>query len=101
MKFQEIVDVFEKHGVKKGEFAYNDISDNIVASIEAEVGPWTEIDQHGGSDEGPTWWTVKYFSKHDVYIKLSGYYSSYNGTDFDEYDYQEVKPTEKTITIYE
>ena len=30
----------------------------------------------------------------------TGYYSSYNGTDWNN-DFEEVKPVQKTITVYE
>lgn len=65
------------------------------------LGKIKEIDQYGGEDQGSTWYTVKYFVDHDVYIRTDGYYSSYNGTDFDQGFGREVKPTQKTITVYE
>lgn len=65
------------------------------------LGKIEEVDQYGGEGQGSTWYSIKYFEDHDVYIKTSGYYSSYHGTDFD-YGYgEEVRPTEKTITVYE
>lgn len=62
-----------------------------------------EIDNYGGEDCGSTWYSVKYFPKHDIYIRVDGYYSSYHGTDFDEgwNCCSEVRPIEKTITVYE
>lgn len=64
---------------------------------------WKEIDQVGGEDEGSHWHSVKYFKDHDVYIKVTGWYSSYNGTDFESWDEacSEVRPQQKTITVYE
>lgn len=64
---------------------------------------WKEVDQYGGEGQGDTWYSVKYFSEHDVYIKVEGYYQSYNGTEFyDGWDCcSEVKPTQKIITVYE
>jgi hypothetical protein len=52
---------------------------------------------------GDHWESVKYFPQHDVYIKIVGYYSSYNGVSFeDEWGCcSEVRPKKKTITIYE
>ena len=63
---------------------------------------WEEIEQVGGEDEGSHWHSVKYFPDHDVYICVTGYYSSYNGTDFyDEWGCcTEVRPQQKTITVY-
>lgn len=65
------------------------------------LGKVVEIDQYGGEDQGSTWYSVKHFVDHDVYIKTSGYYTSYHGTDFEEGYGEEVKPTQKTITVYE
>jgi len=64
---------------------------------------WKEVDQYGGEGKGDTWWSIKYFPDHDVYLRVYGYYQSYNGTEF--YDgwgcVSEVKPQQKTITVYE
>ena len=64
---------------------------------------WEEVDQEGGEDEGSHWHSVKYFKDHDVYIKVTGWYSSYHGTDFEDWDEacDEVRPQQKTITVYE
>lgn len=43
---------------------------------------------------------VRYFEDHDVYIKLTGTYYSYDGTDWNN-DYHEVKLVERVITVYE
>lgn len=65
------------------------------------IGEWEEVDQYGGEGQGDTWYSVKYFKDHDVYIKTTGFYSSYNGTDFYNGYGEEVKPQKKTITVYE
>lgn len=64
---------------------------------------WVEVDQYGGEGQGDSWWSVKYFPEHNVYIKVDGWYQSYNGTEFcDGWDCcSEVFPVEKTITVYE
>ena len=67
------------------------------------IGEWEEIDQYGGEGQGDTWYSIKYFKDHDVYLKCDGYYQSYNGTEFyDGWDnVYEVKPEQKTITVFE
>lgn len=64
---------------------------------------WEEVEQYGGEGMGDTWYSVKYFPEHDIYIKVTGWYQSYNGTEF--YDgwgcCSQVRPQQKTITIYE
>jgi hypothetical protein len=63
---------------------------------------WKEIEQQGGEDEGSNWYSIKYFKDHDIYIKVSGWYQSHHGTDFNGWeDCREVKPQQKTITVYE
>lgn len=43
---------------------------------------------------------VGHFVDHDVYIQVTGYYSSGNGTEWDG-DFEEVRPVEKTVIEYE
>lgn len=64
---------------------------------------WKEIEQYGGEDMGSTWYSIKYFPELDLYIKVSGWYQSYHGTDFSDWDSacKEVRPQQKTITVYE
>lgn len=64
---------------------------------------WTEVEQVGGEGEGDHWHSVKYFPDHDIYIKVTGFYQSYDGTEFyDGWDCcKEVRPQEKTITVYQ
>ena len=71
------------------EFAYDDLDYE-----ELGLGKVKEVDSYGGEDQGSEWYTVKHFVDHDVYIRLDGYYSSYEGTNFGGEDYQEVFPTE-------
>lgn len=65
------------------------------------LGEWEEIEQYGGEDQGSTWYSIKHFVDHDVYIKTDGYYQSYNGTEFEEGYGYEVFPKQKTVTVFE
>lgn len=65
------------------------------------IGSWKEVDQYGGEDQGSTWYSVKHFIDHDVYIRTDGYYQSYNGTDFHDGYGSVVTPQKKTITVFE
>ncbi len=78
------------------EFAYEDYSPE-----ELELGEVKVVDQYGGPDKGSTWYKVQYFVEHDVYIRTDGWYSSYDGTYFDEGYGSVVKPVEKMVTFYE
>lgn len=67
------------------------------------IGSINQVDSHGGENEGSDWWVVYHFPKHNVYLKVSGWYQSHHGTDFEDWDsaVKEVKPKEKVITVYE
>ena len=92
---EEIIKIVEDAGVSVEEFAFSDF-ENIEA-----LGEWDEVSQYGGEGQGDTWYSVKYFKDHDVYIRTDGWYTSYDGTAFyDGYGY-EVFPKEKVITVYE
>jgi hypothetical protein len=63
---------------------------------------WEEVDQYGGEGKGDTWYSVKYFPEHDVYLKVSGWHASYDGTSFNGWsDCEEVKKVTKTVEVYE
>lgn len=66
-------------------------------------GPIEEVTRYGGEDMGSTWYSVKYFPKHDIYIRVDGWYQSYHGTEFGSWEEacSEVRPTTKQITVYE
>ncbi len=78
---------------------YDSLNEQILNKL--GLGKVVEVKQVGGEGEGETWYSVKHFVDHNVYLRIDGFYASYNGTDFnDGYGY-EVKPTQKTITVYE
>ena len=105
MNYQEIMNVIRETAEGVYEFAYMDFGKSTGrASVFVEgIGECREVDQYGGESQGEDWWSVKYFPDHDVYIKVEGSYSSYNGTEF--YDgwesCREVKPKEKLIIVYQ
>lgn len=71
--------------------------------IHPELGTVVEVDEYGGEGQGEQWYTVLHFVDQDVYIRVDGFYTSFNGTDF--YDgwncCSNVQPITKTITVYE
>lgn len=96
--YSEILEVLKSKidGVK--EFAYEDYDEEDLS-----LGEIKEVDSYGGEGKGEEWYVVMHFVDHDVYIRVDGYYSSYEGVDF--YDgwsnCSEVRPQQKTITVYE
>lgn len=91
---KEILSIIENNMSIKS-FAHQDYTPEEIG-----LGKVENIDSCDGVD-GPNWYIVQYFVEHDVYIKTSGYYSSYNGTYFDDGYGEEVKPIQKKIISYE
>jgi hypothetical protein len=93
MNFKELVDLLNEKSTKE-EFGYQDLDANTFGQIKC-------VKHEGGEDEGSHYETVYHFIDHGIYIKLVGYYSSYEGADFSDAEYEEVKPREKTVIVYE
>lgn len=97
MTYEEILSTLKANS-SVSNFAHGDVDwkDLGLGSVE-------KIASHGGEDQGSDWWRVYYFQDHDIYIKASGYYSSYNGTDFEGWGdaVEQVKPTKREVTFYE
>lgn len=66
-----------------------------------EFGEAPIVDEEGDTEGGGEYsMVVRHFKNLDVYVKQTGFYSSYNGTDWND-DFTIVKPVEKTITVFE
>lgn len=97
MNFQEIIEELKKQDILVSEFVYQDFTTPLPV-----IGECKEVDRYGGEGMGETLYSVKFFPDHNVYVRVDGYYTSYNGTDFDGWEsVKEVRPQEKTITVYE
>lgn len=94
---QQIIATLKEKIRDVSDFAYQDFDEE-----ELGLGEIIEVDQYGGEGQGDTWYSIKYFPDHDVYLRVDGWYQSYSGTDFNEWeDVTEVRPKQKTITVYE
>lgn len=94
---EQLISKLRELEISPEDFAYEDYDDNKIG-----FGRIIEVDQHGGEGEGSNWYSVKHLKNTNQYFKISGYYTSYHGTDFDSYEdcLKEVFPEEKTITVY-
>lgn len=90
-----IRELAEKQGSNFGDyFAYDLDGDSVFGEIE-------EVDSEGDCEGGGEYaMKVLYFKDHDIYLKIEGAYYSYNGTDWDD-NVKEVRPKQKTITVFE
>lgn len=91
---EEILEII-KSNMTVADFGYDYFDHNVL-----ELGPIKVVDKYGGEDCGSEYYKVYYFEEHDVYIRIEGWYSSYDGANFDDYG-SVVRPAQKTITVYE
>ena len=101
--YSEIIQVLDENIPCLSNFVHEDFDYKLIESL---VGKWQEIWVSGGCDKGSDWVTVYYFKDHDVYIQVSGYYTSYNGVEFNRNtftgdDVKEVRPKEVIKVIYQ
>lgn len=100
LSLETIIKELEDNNIDVAHFAYEDYDPLLLIN---QLGTIKEVDQYGGEGMGGTWYSVRHFVNYDTYIKISGFYSSYDGVDFGTYKQcmKIVTPKEKTITIYE
>jgi hypothetical protein len=81
------------------------LNENNEITIE-DLGRIKVVEQKGGYNDlqegatGMDWYIVRHFVDHDVYIRLDGHYTSYEGLDIRRAKYKQVKPTERVIVEY-
>jgi hypothetical protein len=100
---KELERIIDNDNEKYIELAENYTHADWYKEMEKIIGPIKMVEQVGGSDQGSYWYSVLNFIDHNVFIKITGYYTSYEGTSFtmfDTSDFKEVFPSQKTITIY-
>ena len=86
--------------LKEKKISWDDLGYGYVDWKELQLGEVKTVENYGGEGMGEKYYKVYHFIKHDVYIRIDGYYQSYNGAEFENPPY-EVKPIEKTVIFYE
>lgn len=101
MTFQEIIQKFKDANISVEEFAYSQYS--TENDLKEGIPEWKEVEKYGGEGQGDTWYSVKYFPEYNIYMKVSGWYQSYDDTEFGDWESacKQVFPQQKTITVYE
>jgi hypothetical protein len=66
--------------------------------VELASGTAKTVDSYGGEGKGDTYWVV--FQVGDKFYRVDGYYSSWEGTNWDSAEPYEVKPVEVTVIKY-
>ena len=114
MEFKEIKQLLEEFGVKsymeniedctlewfkKNNDGHNCYGEEI--ELLSKIGNGEIVHEKGGYEgEGEEVIRVIFLKDHNIYFKIGGFYSSYNGTDW-ESTISQVTPKEKTITVFE
>ena len=89
MKYQKNISGFDKFLNNKEDIPHSHILGNVKC-----------VAEYGGEGKGEDYWLVAYFEKYDVYIRIDGWYTSYEGSNFDGDPYI-VEPKEKVVIVYE
>ena len=96
LTFEEILKTLEQKEIYTEELGREEYDED-----ELGLGEIKEVHSKGGGEGGgDTVERVLHFVEHDVYISFGGYYSSYEGTEWDS-EITEVKPKQVEVTIYE
>lgn len=95
MDFKEITTKLENLSIVPEDFYPSDDLQVVFGQIKHR----SEGDT-GGEDEGSNYRRVYEFVDHGVFLAVTGYYTSFDGTDMDD-KYTEVKPVDKTVTLFE
>lgn len=104
-KQTELEILFRSHNIFDGKYGYdfnpnNSINIKELGEIKVleQIGDYTSLPEGAYSMD---WSIVRYFVNHNVYIKMSAYFSSYDGLDLHSCKYSEVQPVEKKIIVFE
>lgn len=94
---------YHRQDQKRFRSAY--LNENNEITVEG-LGRIKVVEQKGGYSElqdgasGMDWHIVRHFVDHDIYIRLDGHYTSYEGLDVRGARYKKVSPKERVIVEY-
>ena len=120
LNFEQLKELFDNFGEDDGDFDSRELINNFFQSeydssdynelIEElsddsarletilAIGPWEQMDSYGGEGSGDDYWSVYYFSIHDIYIQFDGWYASSYGSEYQ--GMFRVYPRQVTSTQY-
>lgn len=80
----------------------DDMSQYVGGNFPTDFGDVEEVfDGQQYGDDSSTYSTVWFFKKYNKYVATYYYHDSHNGDDYSDSEFVEVKPVQKTITVYE
>lgn len=107
MKGQELLNILkeltEEHQISKRDLAWDEIEEASRDAIKMKLGNFKTVSlgertEGGGDYDGAQ--SVFYFGDHNVFIAISGSYSSEDGCDFKYADVEVVEPVEVKTVVY-
>lgn len=110
MNAQELIELLNKYKItpdlidELGEFPNGDDPLDELDISKDELKKFGEVilvESQGGEGQGDSCSLTLWFKDFNIYLKVLGYYSSYEGKDYSGYVWYEVKPVERTVTFYE
>lgn len=100
LTYEEIVKKFKELDITPEMFYCNDYDEEQKEFV-VSLGESNKVYGEGGNEGGGEYFErVFYFKDHDVYIQITGYYESNNGTECDE-EFNQVFPRRVIDTVYE
>jgi hypothetical protein len=109
-KAQELIDIINKNDLLKplfeDDFYDVELEDEEGNSIEnvkeyIKTSVLGELEYKDSRHDTSEFWQVIYFKDHDIYLRIDGVYDSYGQYEHKYNSVKEVKPVEKTITVFE
>lgn len=84
-----------------GEYQWGSTKPFVVDGIDGTIEVVDTAGGEGQGDHAHIVFKVVTVDGDEQYFKIDGYYSSYDGTDWDGSDLFEVRPIERTVVFYE
>lgn len=98
---EEIIELINEKFEDKNEFVDEYYQEDTVHFLE-DLGNFEIVEDEGEYEgAGEECHRVWYFKDHDVYIRLDGWYASYDGTHWEDEDFKIVKPVDRMVRFYE
>ena len=91
----EIVGTLAQMGISPQTFSWG-MTAELKERFAEDLGQYEIVDE---SDNGSDRHMVILFKDHGVFLKITGFYSSYDGTEWNS-DYKEVKLVTETVTAF-
>lgn len=104
---QDILDWYSKQSSEEESYfgdAWSEFREEIEwnsseEGVQLDSGKATLVERFGGEGKGEEYWII--FKVGEETFKVDGYYSSWDGVNWDDSEVYKVKPVEVTVIQYE